>query len=218
MLLKTTKFNILASVAGALALAGLYCLLPYWLVIQGGSLPFALCFLLFCLLLHGYTALAVLSLGSIVLVLLHIANESKINLTGLPLTLLDIKLFLSNPNETRNVLKIGDGTILFILAPTLVPGVRLGMRIAQALRPNTPHRLRALSIRAAALCAVVTASILVYGAYTRAVRGELGLLATDLWKPEGVTRLSRTLGLVGFIAHSFNLEQTAPSDALLQGD
>jgi phosphoglycerol transferase MdoB-like AlkP superfamily enzyme len=217
-LLSSTKFGVLALAGVALALAGLFWLLPQSLVIGSGCLPFVAYLLLICMLLHASSAIAVLTIALTIFVLAHVANESKISLTGLPITLIDIKLFLASPNESRSALKIGDEETLMILAPILAPTAFLIARVlGAAARPVTAVRLRMLGMRVAAGCLIATTFLLFSATYTRAVQMEFDRRLDRLWLPARVTAFSRELGLVGFVAFSYKLEHEQIPSAELQG-
>jgi phosphoglycerol transferase MdoB-like AlkP superfamily enzyme len=217
-LLSSSKFGILALVGVALALAGLSWLLPQSLVIGSGCLPFVVYLLLICLLLHASSAIAVLTIALTIFVLANIANDSKISLTGLPITLIDIKFFLASPNESRSALKIGDAETLMILLPILAPTAFLIARaVGAAARPVTAERLRMLGMRVAAGCLIASTFLLFSLTYTRAVQMEFDHRVDHLWLPERVTAFSRELGLVGFVAFSYKLEHEQMPSAGLQG-
>jgi hypothetical protein len=200
------RLIIIAVVSTALCAA-------YWtvgdrLLLRGGSAPFVIYFVFFCLILPLRLAAMGLGLGICLFVALFSANEAKIALTRLPLSILDIRIFASTPIEALNALRAPEWLFAVLVASTAIVAIVLGATtIRAAYRISSSPGPRLSWPRLATMLVAGISFVTFLNAYDRAVSRHVENVEYDAWEPEGATKLSRTLGLLGFMAYAYHSDK-----------
>ncbi len=144
--------------------------------------------------------------------LLSWINNLKIGLTGLPLTVLDIKIALANPaglwdalalpHWTRHVATVG--VVIAVLGWLLV-GLVVVARFARSYRTRINKRdpwLRLAALGIVAVLALVRLNVL----YAAAA------LDNSTWQLDGVAALAHRMGALPFLGYSYHLESQSTGD------
>ena len=144
-------------------------------------------------------------------VLLTWVIDIKSGLTGLPLTVLDLRIALSDPSAVRAALGLSEWTGYVALA--LVAALWLSWLIVVVVEGVRLSRGRATIGQPRAVAQVLAASAIVL-----LIIGHFGSLfvaaAADksTWDPERLTGLAQRMGSLPFLAYSYHLESQSSGD------
>jgi hypothetical protein len=202
----------IASLTGAVTACAL--LRPDWLIAEH-SHWFFIAYAALSALLLGWRAGLVFIVGLVALTrAAESINETKIQLTQLPLTVLDFEILAHDPRGLLSAMKL-PGQLLWVLAGGAVvcgAGFLVWLRagIRRVFRDGSSNRARMAVWRLAALmllagCFGVFTVRYVTAVHQVAIRGEA-------WEPRGLADLSRRLGVVGFLLYSASLERRQTGD------
>jgi phosphoglycerol transferase MdoB-like AlkP superfamily enzyme len=148
------------------------------------------------------------------LVGLHQINETKIHLTHMPLTWMDLKIAYSNPYGLLGAMKIGQWVLVllyFILGFIVLVGLAiLGRRTRKLLM----HGLPVMGTTAGGI--IVVFSVVMLWQFGLALKSQVQARVAEqdyMWGPDGVTQLCHNIGLVPFLAFSYFAEAADPIQA-----
>lgn len=174
-----------------------------------------------CLLLpRGLGAITLVGVICIVGALTAI-NAVKIDLTGMPLTMLDLRIAIADPWGLWNALQLPIWSLYCTLAVVAIVILGWGLTSLAALAQLYASRrdrrsIIRVSVRLLAVAVLATAVHL----YLKSLY-ELPKLAASNWltyEPAGVAELANSMGIVPFLAYSYALESAATGDIYAQSD
>jgi hypothetical protein len=139
-------------------------------------------------------------------------NSLKVGLTGLPLTVLDIRIALANPAGLWDALALPHWTrhaatiaIAVVLFSWLIAGVVAAIRFAASYRTRASSRDPLLRLAAICVVAVLGLSRL-EALYADAAQDN------STWRLEGVAALADKMGTLPFLGYSYDLESQSTGD------
>jgi phosphoglycerol transferase MdoB-like AlkP superfamily enzyme len=148
------------------------------------------------------------------LVGLYQINETKIHLTHMPLTWMDLKIAYGNPYGLLGAMKIGQWALVllyFILGFIVLVGLAiLGRRTRKLLM----HGLPVMGTTAGGI--IVVFSVVMLWQFGLALKSQVQARVAEqdyTWGPDGVTQLCHNIGLVPFLAFSYFAEAADPIQA-----
>ena len=189
-----------------------------WLIGFTSATLFLILLLLSCLLLRPVFWPVALGVASLVTGFLYFVNRTKIGLTQLPVTFIDFAILAKDPQGFFNAMQFSRIEAVALLVAAAGVWIVTGfMVVYTCFRPK-------LDVRGAV--AVQVGSMLIFAALLAAfaasyVRSVHGYLERNkfAWSPPGVAKLSRQLGVYGFLLYSYVLDRshtgayfTRPSD------
>jgi hypothetical protein len=139
-------------------------------------------------------------------------NSVKTGLTGMPLTVLDIKIALANPAGLWNALGLPQWTRLVVTVVMLAAAtIWLWIAFATARRfaANRDWRMHVTDTIGRAVAIVVV--ILLIQVRLQAVYANAAM-DNSTWQLEGVTALASRIGILPFLAYSHHLESQSTGD------
>ncbi len=139
-------------------------------------------------------------------------NSLKVGLTGLPLTVLDIKIALANPAGLWDALALPHWTrhvATFVVAIALLGWLLTGLVAAARFLKNHPTRTtqRETWWRLAAIGTVAAIAMVRLNALYAAAA-----LDNSTWRLEGVAALADKMGALPFLGYSYDLESQSTGD------
>ena len=166
--------------------------------------------LLVCLLLPRRHAIAASIIYVAILVLLTAANSTKIDVTQLPLTMMDLYILWTGPEGVVDILALPawiSGAVQPVIAAVLAVWALLVLD--GLFRVRLINEKRGGIVIAALVVSVVT------GVFTHSYIQRVSALVlreNNVWQPERAADLSRQMGVVGFLAYSYYVAGTDPGD------
>jgi len=144
--------------------------------------------------------------------LLSWISRVKIDLTSLPLTVLDIKIALANPAGLWDALALPHWTryiVSFVIVVALlcwcIAGLVAAARFAASYRTRITSRDPLLRLAAVCIVAVI-GLVRLKALYADAA------LDSSTWQLEGVAALAEKMGALPFLGYSYNLESQSTGD------
>jgi len=173
------------------------------------------------LLCYAFAACIVfpLRLGTVMLVMmvtlqaaLAAISAAKIDLTGLPLTILDLRLAVSNPIGLWSALDLPSWTLNAAIAGSVLAGALMCLSATKDLisfRETKGHRQlgRLAAGRMATLLAIAMLAVW----HLDRVFSEIGN-SNDTWDIAGVAKVSTEAGILAFLAYSYRAEMENAAD------
>ena len=143
-------------------------------------------------------------------------NEIKIALTELPLTYMDLAIAVSNPEGFLSAIRLSHSLVyIFYFLVALFAVVLLGLIGRAAFQIFTTDIPRGeLVIRATTVLVALAALWNFTGYFVTREQTTVAAEDTDrtLWRLEGVTKLSRKIGLLPFLAFSYSISHANTGD------
>jgi phosphoglycerol transferase MdoB-like AlkP superfamily enzyme len=183
-----------------------------WLAGPGSPWFFAAYATLLCVLVtRRFWPLLVACFIGVTWALAAISNE-KIALTELPLTVLDLKILVRNPQGLLDALNISSWIVAGVIGIVLACAVAI-LHVAATLVTRTPHVSVARAARGGATTMLAVALFSVpFGLFIRNYLHAVYQTDGDTWEPQGLAALSHRLGIAGFLAYSYGLEYRQTGD------
>ncbi len=197
-------------VAGALAV---------WAMMMSASTPDTLPTAVLLAYIAAICLLMPRRLGSPIFVFLlaiqgaaSLINAIKSDLTGLPLTMLDIRIAVANPAGLWDALALPGWTrpVVIGTAAGLLAGWLLAMVVAARHTASASLLARAPIAALGRFAALAVLAVLMLGH----VQGRYVEMASDdnNWEPYGVRLLVDRVGILPFLAYSYQIESSATGD------
>ena len=170
----------------------------------------ASCILVFPLEIMLFTATLFVS----IFLGLYKINEIKLSLTQLPLTFMDLSIAFRNPDGLLAALKIPHW-VLFVVYIVFTGVALIGtslvlLRLRSLLKGGFPFLRTAIGVGLFLL-----STVMLYQ-FTNLLNGRLqAAMSQDhgVWEPQGVAALSKKVGLLPFLALSYALETSDPTES-----
>jgi hypothetical protein len=178
-----------------------------------GSTWIVLCYVIAaCLVLPLRLGAAVFLLTVLLQTALASASAAKIDLTGLPLTILDLRLAVSNPAGVWSALDLPTWTRYATIAGFTLAVASLGFCAAKDLLGSREIRApRQLGLLAAGRASILITIALLAAWHLSRVFSEIGQ-RNDTWDIAGVTQVSNQVGVLTFLAYSYRAERENAAD------
>ena len=139
-------------------------------------------------------------------------NETKISLVEMPLTFVDIRIALQDLGGLVSALKL-DRRVLylayFLLACIAVAGVLVASRTIRKIRTNGLPGARTIS--GAAIFLLSSILLLQFSSGMNARVVDIVKKEDTAWTPNGVSTLSKRLGILPFLMYSYQIESGNPT-------
>ena len=171
-----------------------------------------------CIMLPRHFGIATFGALLALHLLLGWVSAVKIDLTGLPLTVLDIQIAAANPAGLWDALALPQWTryvavafVVAVIASWVLSGLAAAARsLARGLKRRARHE--AAGRIAALACLAVLMAAYLENLYATVAEERLA------WDPEGVVQLLDRLGVLPFVGYSYRIESIAPGDIYRDDD
>ena len=165
-----------------------------------------------CIVLPLRLGMAVLVMIATLQAVLAAISAAKIDLTGLPLTILDLRLAVSNPTGVWSTLDLPSWTRHTAIAGLILAGALLCLSATKDLiNAREIKGGRQLGRLAAGRMATLLAIVMLAAWHLDRVFSEIGN-SSDTWDIAGVTEVSTQAGILTFLAYSYRAEMENAAD------
>jgi len=193
-------------------LVGILQIFGYAFIERAAGMPFLLFLLVFCLVLSRTEATLMACLVAALIYTLSYANDEKIAATTLPLSAVDLKMFLIHPTTSLNILKFPVWPFWGGVALISAFFLWLFFRLLKGIHRTIQRKEFKVVLPKIAVGIGILIALLVFSQRYIYFANKHFEAADAVWAPKGVARLAHETGIVGFLLYTYALDRAHYGD------